>query len=336
MGMKRSALHGFAVTIIMVVGVSVSSPGCDDRPAVDHAYGPEAGDLEIAALPVTCPAALLRYPVNGPHNGGWDPNALTYTCPGHPSNARDNSDWIAGDHYGNDIFAARGTPMVSPVTGTIQSLAVTSVGGKTVKVVDDCGWHYYHAHLDAQASDLFVGKRVQAGHRIGTVGNTGNASGTSPHLHFSIHPGTYTSGIDPFPLLQAVDSTACDGGGPTPVTTPDVRVSVVTASPSGQATDFRPEGASSGLRDFYAGQTFTADILVKNQDAAAVATTVNVGVWFQSPYVTPLSYTIQTDWPAKDQASWVANDANDHPSNPARNAPPASQREVSPLRHESG
>ena len=198
--------------------VVVWAAGCADAPDELEPLAP-AGEPalqgEVVRLGVTCPPSLERYPVAGPHNGGWDPNALTYTCPPHPGHAPDGSDFLAGDHYGNDIFAAAGTPMVAPRTGTIASATHTSVGGNVVKIVDACGWHYYHAHLEAIHPSIFVGKSVQAGDIIGWVGNTGNAVGTSPHLHFSIHPGVYNQGIDPFPLLQAVDGTAC-GGGCTP------------------------------------------------------------------------------------------------------------------------
>lgn len=180
--------------------------GCSTSP-VDHAFDGE--DSEEIVEPVTCSPALKRYPVNGPHNGGWDKNALTYACHPHPSHAPDNSDFIKGDHYGNDIFGAKGTPIVSPVDGTIVKSGWNNVGGWRVTVRDGCGWYYYLCHLDTITGGLPVGASVKAGQQIGTLGNTGNAQGTSPHLHFSIYPGVYEQGIDPFPLLQAVDVSAC-------------------------------------------------------------------------------------------------------------------------------
>ena len=105
---------------------------------------------------------------------------------------------------------------------------------------------------------------------------------------------------------------------------PKVSIRVVTQPVSGQAADFRPEGSSEGVFDLYEGQTFTTDVLVKNDGAAAVATAVHVGVLFEGPWLTPLSYAIHTDYPKKDQATWVLNDADSNPANPSHASPPAS------------
>jgi len=164
-------------------------------------------DIAELGEAVTCSPGLARYPVRGPHNGGYDANALSYTCPPHPGGSPDNSDYIGGSHFGNDLFGAKGTPIVAPVSGTIVKAGWDTTGGNRVTVQDGCGWHYYHAHLDSIA--VGVGQHVNAGDVIGTLGNSGSAQGTSPHLHFSIYPEAYDAGIDPFPYLQAVDGTSC-------------------------------------------------------------------------------------------------------------------------------
>ena len=104
------------------------------------------------------------------------------------------------------------------------------------------GYWYYSAHLDQIAPGLKQGDSIQAGALIGTVGNTGNAINTFPHIHFSVYKdGVYSNGrhmpilffffffffflrrkdrrvpvllvrvagIDPFPLLQASQVLAC-------------------------------------------------------------------------------------------------------------------------------
>lgn len=102
-------------------------------------------------------------------------------------------------HEGQDIFAPRGTPVLSATDGYVVSVAENKLGGRTVSVVGAAGIVYYYAHLDQYAGDIGVGNRVTPETVLGYVGTTGNAAGTSPHLHF----GVYSSGgaINPLPLL---------------------------------------------------------------------------------------------------------------------------------------
>lgn len=100
-------------------------------------------------------------------------------------------------HAGNDIFARRGTPVVAGVAGTIRGVTGDNVGIGYYLDGDD-GVTYYGAHL----ATLRVGDGpVARGAIIGTVGATGNAKGTPPHLHFEVKPGDGAS-IDPYALLR--------------------------------------------------------------------------------------------------------------------------------------
>lgn len=85
-------------------------------------------------------------------------------------------------HKGNDIFARRGTKVVAPVSGTIEDASGASAG-LAFHLRGDDGVTYYGAHLGSLA---MRGGRVERGAVIGTVGNSGNAKGTPPHLHFEI------------------------------------------------------------------------------------------------------------------------------------------------------
>lgn len=100
-------------------------------------------------------------------------------------------------HKGTDIFAFRGTPVVAPVSGAVTH-SNGSVAGKAFYLKGDDGNTYYGAHL--HTLDTKPG-RVERGTRIGTVGSTGNAEGTTPHLHFEIHLGR-TEPIDPLPTIS--------------------------------------------------------------------------------------------------------------------------------------
>lgn len=107
----------------------------------------------------------------------------------------------ARKHEGNDIFAPKGTNLLALTDGEITRLTNTGIGGKTVWLYDqERDLRYYYAHLDEQL--VRKGQYVRRGDVVGTVGNTGNARTTPPHLHFGIYDG---AAIDPFPFLQRTD-----------------------------------------------------------------------------------------------------------------------------------
>jgi murein DD-endopeptidase MepM/ murein hydrolase activator NlpD len=102
-------------------------------------------------------------------------------------------------HEGIDIFAAKRTPVVAVNDGIVVDVGNTAKGGKTIwlrSFYDD--FYYYYAHLDRQL--VRIGESVKKGQYIGTVGNTGNAKLTPPHLHFGIY--SFTGAIDPLPHIK--------------------------------------------------------------------------------------------------------------------------------------
>ena len=107
-------------------------------------------------------------------------------------------------HEGQDIFAPKGTPILSATNGYIYKVGENNLGGQTVSVISAGGRVYYYAHLDKYAPGLEVGAQVTTRTVLGYVGTTGNAVGTPPHLHFGIY--TMTGAINPLPLLT--DRTA--------------------------------------------------------------------------------------------------------------------------------
>lgn len=111
-------------------------------------------------------------------------------------------------HQGNDIFASAGTAVLAPDAGAVK-LTTDPIGGQVFYLTGSDGVVYYGAHLSAyEGSD----RAVAAGDVIGYVGTTGNASGTSPHLHFEVHPGG-GGAVDPFPLLQPLTPQASAPAG---------------------------------------------------------------------------------------------------------------------------
>ena len=111
-----------------------------------------------------------------------------------------------GAHQGNDIIGTMGMQLVSCVDGTISRLTreETGLGGIWIWIVDGQGNEYYYAHMASIAPELKAGSKVTVGQFVGTMGMTGDARGTIPHLHFEIRPNGGGS-INPFTELRAVD-----------------------------------------------------------------------------------------------------------------------------------
>ena len=126
------------------------------------------------ALAGALPAGDFVFPVAGP---------TTFT-----------NDWLyarAGGRYhqGIDLFAARGTPVIAVADGTLFNVGHNGLGGWRLWVRDLAGDTFYYAHLSAYAPAAVEGARVARGTVLGYVGDSGDARGTPPHLHFEIHPG---------------------------------------------------------------------------------------------------------------------------------------------------
>jgi len=115
-------------------------------------------------------------------------------------------------HKGNDIFAAKGTPVVAVADGTIALMDTGNLAGQYIGLRHDDGWRSMYMHLnndtpgtdDGQgigfAEGIREGQHVSAGTVIGFVGDSGNAESTSPHLHFELHQPDGAK-INPFSAL---------------------------------------------------------------------------------------------------------------------------------------
>ncbi len=106
-------------------------------------------------------------------------------------------------HEGTDVFAPSGSAAYAVVDGIIDKTTDvnTGLGGISIWLRSDRGDRFYYAHNTQNLAR--VGQRVKAGDVIATVGQTGNAATTPPHVHFEVHPGG-GGPINPFPFLQAV------------------------------------------------------------------------------------------------------------------------------------
>ncbi len=104
-------------------------------------------------------------------------------------------------HKGIDIFAQRGTPVIASTKGIVVYTHEGGKGGKSVMVLGPKWRFHYYAHLDD--IQTFTFKPLGRGTMLGTVGDTGNAKGTPPHLHYAI--------TTPFPYFTRWDSEAVQG-----------------------------------------------------------------------------------------------------------------------------
>lgn len=113
-------------------------------------------------------------------------------------------------HDAIDIMAPQGTPVIAAAAGTVEKLFDSKLGGRTIYVRRQGGrWIDYYAHLDGYAPGLAEGKRIARGEVIGTVGSTGDADPTAPHLHYAVNAMAPGEGwwqgtpVNPYPLLMA-------------------------------------------------------------------------------------------------------------------------------------
>lgn len=118
-------------------------------------------------------------------------------------------------HEACDVFAPEGSLVLAPESGEVIATQETPKGGLVVQVlsVDERGRgrRYLFSHL--ASIDVTEGERVEPGSMLGTVGRTGNAVTTCPHLHLGIRkawrdPRSGRVGlgepVNPFPELAAL------------------------------------------------------------------------------------------------------------------------------------
>lgn len=116
---------------------------------------------------------------------------------------------VAGKwHHGEDLVAPMGTPLLAVADGTLFSVGWNDLGGWRLWLRDDAGNEFYYAHLSAYSPLAAAGTRVRAGDVLGFVGDSGDAEGGPPHIHFEIHPVDllgygYDGVVAPYPFLVA-------------------------------------------------------------------------------------------------------------------------------------
>jgi hypothetical protein len=123
-----------------------------------------------------------------------------------------------GAHQGNDLMAPKRALAVAAESGTVKFWTTSANAGCMLYLYGAGGTTYLYIHLNndltaandnrgkcvagvAYAQGLKSGDRVEAGQPIGFVGDSGDANGIHPHLHFEVHPNDGAA-VSPFPYLK--------------------------------------------------------------------------------------------------------------------------------------
>ena len=163
-------------------------------------------------------SASARDPVDPkPAAGG---NAIVFPVVGTVQYTDDFGDARGqGRHEGNDILAPRKALAVAAEAGRVKFWTTSSRAGCMLYLYGKSGTTYLYIHLNndlgagndnrgtcvpgvAYARGLKSGATVAAGQHIAFVGDSGDANGIHPHLHFEVHPKDGAA-ADPYSYLQA-------------------------------------------------------------------------------------------------------------------------------------
>jgi hypothetical protein len=123
-----------------------------------------------------------------------------------------------GPHQGIDIMAPRKALALAAEPGRVKFQITSAAAGCMLYLKGDSGTTYVYIHLNndlgmtndnrgrcapgiAFAPGLKSGTRVAAGEPVGFVGDSGDADGISPHLHFEMHPNDGAA-VSPFTSLN--------------------------------------------------------------------------------------------------------------------------------------
>ncbi len=110
-----------------------------------------------------------------------------------------------GPHQGIDILAPRHAPALAVEPGRVRFYTGSSRAGCMLYLDGRSGTTYLYIHLNNDLTErndnrggcvtgvtfprgLRTGVRVAAGQPVGFVGDSGDADGVHPHLHFEMHP----------------------------------------------------------------------------------------------------------------------------------------------------
>ncbi len=120
---------------------------------------------------------------------------------------------LVGVHEGVDIFAEPGTPVRAIADGTVERVGWLFYSGWRIGIRDELGRYWFYAHLGRYAPGLQPGVAVEAGDRLGEVGNTGYGAtpGHAGEFTYHLHVGIQRSDgrwLNPYPLIGRLYAAA--------------------------------------------------------------------------------------------------------------------------------
>jgi hypothetical protein len=224
-----------------------------------------------------------------------------------------------GAHMGEDIMSVRRALAVAAESGRVKFHTGSGRAGCMLYLYGDSGWKYLYIHLNNDLTNgndnrggcvhgvafpkgLKDGQRVVAGQPVGLVGDSGDANGGEPHLHFEMHtPGG--SAVAPYPYLRAARKllfyapagsffTLAMSGKVVAVAPQALRVNVASLKASTMSHTLRRVGRSlmvsvpaTALVERRAGTATVAAPLMSAKPGESV------GVWTEVTQATPAAQT---------------------------------------------
>jgi hypothetical protein len=177
----------------------------------------------VATAATVSASAFAHEPIDPPPGGarkaGAQGDAILFPIVGKASYTDDFGDPRGqGRHEGNDIVAARRAIAVAVEDGTVKYHTTSWRAGCMLYLNGVSGTTYLYVHLNndlgtgndnkgqcvpgvAYAPGLKSGEKVKAGQHIAFAGDSGDANGIHPHLHFEVHPNDGPA-VSPYPYLQ--------------------------------------------------------------------------------------------------------------------------------------
>lgn len=204
----RGLEAGVPLTVLASVkGDAVSGNDAWFQIADGYVWSGACTELVPPPAPATLPAPGVDWPL--------DRNRIRRGLVNHTFGlVRKNPDGSRRPHQGWDFAAEVGTPCYAVAEGVVTDVDLAGRGdyGRTLTLrleVDGVERWAFYAHLDAVT--VTQGAKVRLGERVGTTGNTGNASrleDADDHLHFELRteesPGRGLGGrVSPTELFGA-------------------------------------------------------------------------------------------------------------------------------------